>query len=416
VTAGNGSLLTVVAPSFAPQVSGSTILLANLLTGYLSRVDAISGWEPGVRSDAAFRSPCPVHHVPLSRRLARVHAALRRRSPEVLCRLLQPAIQNRLRESETSVVMGTLPCDAYLVAGFRAARALRLPFYAHMHDLWAENMGPDGPVRRFADAWEPTILREATRVLCMTEAMQEHYEKKYGIATDLLPHCVSDVELSRALGGIRPARTDQAVVVLFVGVVSPAMNLDALRVLASASELLPENYELVFCTPSDVGSLGRLGIYSRRLRVTYVSRAAVQRLQSEAHVLVAPLSHKNCSADEVQTVFSTKLLEYLVAGRPIVVFAPEGSHHAKSARSRGWGFVVSDDSPSALAAALTRVATDDDLAAGLVASALREARARSAQHHAGRLREWVGADASPDRPRRGWRAVRTCPAQPATRS
>ena len=121
--------------------------------------------------------------------------------------------------------------------------------------------------------------------------------------------------------------------VLFVGAVNPAMNLDALQVLAAASELLPPEYELLYCTATDLATLQRLGIHSSRLRATYVSRAEVQRLQSEAHVLVAPLSHKNCSLDEVRTVFSTKLLEYLIAGRPIVVFAPGRSYHAESAKS-----------------------------------------------------------------------------------
>ena len=50
--------------------------------------------------------------------------------------------------------------------------------------------------------------------------------------------------------------------------------------------------------------------------------------------------------DEVRTVFSTKILEYLVSGRPIVVFAPEGSYHAESAKKNGWGYVVTEDSPS----------------------------------------------------------------------
>jgi glycosyltransferase involved in cell wall biosynthesis len=126
--------------------------------------------------------------------------------------------------------------------------------------------------------------------------------------------------------------------------------------------------------------------------VKYVSRAEVQRLQSEAHVLVAPLSHKNCSIDEVRTVFSTKLLEYLVAGRPIVVFAPEGSYHAESAGKNGWGYVVTEDSPAALAAAIERVITDENLAAALVRGALQEAWSRKAKHHAKRLQEWVLAD------------------------
>jgi glycosyltransferase involved in cell wall biosynthesis len=74
------------------------------------------------------------------------------------------------------------------------------------------------------------------------------------------------------------------------------------------------------------------------------------------------------------------------------VFAPEGSYHADSARKNGWGYVVTEDSPAALAAAIERVITDENLAAGLVRGALQEARSRNATRHAERLRECVLAD------------------------
>jgi glycosyltransferase involved in cell wall biosynthesis len=180
---------------------------------------------------------------------------------------------------------------------------------------------------------------------------------------------------------------------LFVGAVQHDMNLDSLKTLASASELLPPDYELLYCTSMDLMTLNRLGIQSSRLRAKYVSRAEVQRLQSEAHVLVAPLSHKNCAMDEVRTVFSTKILEYLVSGRPIIVFAPEGSYHIESARKGGWGYPVTKDSPAALAAAIEKVVGDEVLAARLVHGALQEARSRSATRYAGRLLEWVLSDA-----------------------
>ena len=70
------------------------------------------------------------------------------------------------------------------------------------------------------------------------------------------------------------------------------MNLDALKVLAKASELLPQDYVLLFCTSSSREDLVSLGIRSSRLQVQYVSRHEVQRLQGEVDVLVAPLSHK----------------------------------------------------------------------------------------------------------------------------
>ena len=300
-------------------------------------------------------------------------------------------MQWQMRELNTAVLFGAYPDGVHLVAAFRAAQQLGLPFYAHMHDLWLENTQKGTAQACLAALWEPRILCHAARVLCMTEAMQRHYEKKYGIQPELLPHCIADRDLDSAPTTLRPPQRKRPTV-LFVGAVSNPMNLDALKVLAEASELLPQDYELLFCTSWNREDLASSGIRSSRLQVQYVSRQEVQRLQGEVDVLVAPLSHKNGSPDEVRTVFSTKLLEYLIAGRPIVVFAPPGSYHATSAQKAGWGYVVTEDSPPALAAAIQQVATNTTLAASLVQGALREADTRRASHHASRLYKWVYED------------------------
>ena len=386
-------MLTVVSPYFPPQVGGSAILLANLLSSYRGTLHAIIGYSEDQTIDPAFRIPCPIHYLPLVRYMPRFYASTRRRLPMLLCQTIKIAIRRTMMNLGTKAVMGTLPHDVYIVAAFLAARELRLPFYAHMHDLWIENTTPGTPLAKFAGWWEPLILTQATRVLCMTEAMQEHYKKKYGTHSYLLPHTIAERDLLRIRNGIAPARAATPTV-LFVGAVSPPMNLDALKVLAAASELLPQGYDLLYCTSADKPSLARLGIRSSRLRVTYITREEVQRLQSEAHVLVAPLSHKNCSTDEVKTVFSTKLLEYMVSGRPILVFAPADSYHARSAKKKGWGYVVSEDSPEALAAAIVRLVSDRALAESLVQSALWEARIRNAARYAERLHQWVEEDTS----------------------
>jgi glycosyltransferase involved in cell wall biosynthesis len=384
-------MLTVVSRSFPPQVSGSAIVLANLLSNYPGDIRAIAGYNRYSKSDPTFLSPCPSRYMVLPRIFPRVYDGLSTRLPAIMCRSIVGSIKRALINLGTNVVLAAFPAEDFLMATFLAARQLRLPFYVHMHDLWLENMPAGTAAVRFAEKWEPVVLKEATRVLCMTEAMQRHYEKKYAIRTELLPHCVPDRDYFDAPGGIRPPRMSKPTA-LFVGGISEAMNLDALKVLASASELLPSEYELMYCTSWDLATLNRSGIQSSRLRVKYVSRSEVQRLQSEAHILLAPLSHKNCSMEEVRTVFSTKLLEYFVSGRPIIVFAPEGSYHVESARKNGWGYVVTEDSPLALAAAIVRVTTDETLAARLVRAALREAQSRSASYHAKRLREWVLAD------------------------
>ncbi len=384
-------VLTVVSRGFPPQVSGSPILLANLLSGYRGKVNAIVGYSAYSNFDPAFRPPCPVTYLRLPRTFPLLCDRLGRRLPKLFVWYLQSSIYQALKTLGTDVVLAAFPHETYVVAAFRAARNLRLPFYVHMHDLWMENVGSGTARARFAAVWEPLILKQATRVLCMTEAMQKHYEKKYGIQTSLLPHSIPEQDYAKAPLDMSPPQLPHPTV-LFVGGVSPEMNLDALKVLAAASELLPEGYKLLFCTSLTLDALKNLGIHSSRLHVKYVSREEVQRLQSRAHVLIAPLSHKNCSRAEVQTVFSTKLLEYLVSGRPIIVFAPEGSYHAESASQRGWGYVVTEDSPAALASAIMEVISNQHLAATLVRGARLEAQSRLAVHHAARLYEMVVAD------------------------
>jgi glycosyltransferase involved in cell wall biosynthesis len=391
MSAANSPLLTVVSRSFPPRVSGSAILLTNLLASYAGNVKAIAGDNRYVMVDPTFLPPCPTQYLTLQPLLSRVYDRLRIKSPAMASRIIRGLICRMLRELGTNVVLSAFPREDFLVASFLAARQLYLPFYVHMHDLWRENVPLGTEAARFSEKWEPVIFKQATRVLCMTEAMQKHYEKKYGIQTYLLPHTIPEQDGRSLPSEMHPPRMTKPTV-LFVGAVNPDMNLDALKVLACASEMLPQDYELLYCTSTNLASLNQLGIHSSRLRVTYVSRAEVQRLQSQAHVLVAPLSHKNCSVDEVQTVFSTKLLEYLISGRPIVVFAPEGSYHAESARKNGWGYVVTEDTSSALASAIMEVVTNETLAASLVQGALNEAQSRNAKRHAEQLQEWVLAD------------------------
>ena len=388
-------ILTVVSRSFPPQVSGSAILLANLLADYPGTANAVVGHNFHVKVDPAFQPPCPVRPLRFPHAFPLLSDRLARYLPVAFVHLLQGAIERALRVLRTDVVMAPYPDATYMVAAFHAARRLRLPFYVHIHDLWEENTSPGSAAARYAATWEPVILRQATRVLCMTEAAQKHYEKKYGIRTDVLPHSICEQDYVNAPTALRPPALP-CPTVLFVGAVSSAMNQDALQVLAAASELLPPEYALLFCTSFDTALLQQRGIHSSRLRAQYVSREEVQRLQREAHVLVAPLSHKHCSQHEVQTVFSTKLLEYLIAGRPILVFAPPGSYHAEAAQQRGWAYVVTEDTPEALAAGIMRLITDETLAAAVVCGAHREAEARRARYHASRLHEWVLADTHKD--------------------
>lgn len=389
----NELLLAVVSASFPPQVSGSAILLNNLLSGFEGRKIVIAGFDTYSKVDTTFANHYDTISLYVPRLFSRVNTQLRVKIPSLAYRALEFEIRRILKLQRPHVVLAAYPYDTYLVATFLAAKSFNTPFYAYMHDLWIENTTRGTPLGDFARKWERRILKEATRVICMTEAMQDHYERKYGIRGDLLPHAISQRDLLSAPSGILPSQTAKPTV-LFVGTVSPPMNLDALKTLASAAELLPPEYEMIFCTPSSIASLRDMGISTKRLQIEYLSRPEVKALQSRVNILIAPLSHKNCSSDEVRTVFSTKLLEYLVSGRPIIIFGPAGCYHVDSARNGNWAYVVTEDNPAALAKAIVEVTKNDRLSSRLVHGALKEAKARDAKLFGQKLYQWVIADAS----------------------
>ena len=93
--------------------------------------------------------------------------------------------------------------------------------------------------------------------------------------------------------------------------------------------------------------------------------------------------------DEVKTVYATKTLDYLVSGTPILVFSPLDSFHTISAKEKGWGLIVAEDSPKALVEGIIRLKTEAELGNSLVNAAFEEAESRSAINYAGRINHIV---------------------------
>jgi glycosyltransferase involved in cell wall biosynthesis len=261
-----------------------------------------------------------------------------------------------------------------------------------MHDLWEENCLPGNDNLKLAHQWEKAILTGARRVLCMTSVQADFYREKYGIESQLLPHTILPSVLANAPASMTPPTLPDPTV-LCVGTLSWPMNTDAMGVFAKAAELLPSNIQCLILSRSDPAAWAAAGAANPRIAIRSASRAEVAQLVSASHILLAPLSHKNCTRDEVRTVLSTKLLEYFVSGRPILVFSPEESFHARSAREGDWGYVVDKDDPRAMADGIMKLLGDESLCARLVAGALDEAKRRNAAVYAKQLYEWTMEDA-----------------------
>jgi glycosyltransferase involved in cell wall biosynthesis len=373
----------LVSQALAPAVGGSTILLNNLFKYFEGEVLAISGY-PGSRTDANFKPTFnTVYFNPpnipfIGKYLKRYH--------DNLLRYFHPLIINRIvsqiRKFKPDVVFSNCPDIDYFICAYVAAKKTNTLFYAHMHDLWEENHGPETYVGQMAIKWEKEILLSASQVLCMTDIQAMHYQKKYGITTKLLPHTILDSDLEE---GKLSFKRDFTKTALFTGTVSKVMNQDALNVFSKATQLLPEEIKVIMCTSTTHELFSRIGIDSSKWDIKWMSRMEVQDLQTRVGVLFAPLSHENGGMDEIRTVFSTKLLEYLVSGRPIIIFAPKNSFHSISATEGNWALVINENNSEDLAKGINKLIGDIELQENLVNNAFLEANARKASIHANKL-------------------------------
>ena len=350
---------------------------------------AIAG-NSSARIDHTFVPPCKTYYIKTAK-LRIIEAVLHRFHfmllPYYYMRLLKIAVKIR-----PTVIFGNYPNEVMFVSAYLVSKKLKLPFYAYMHDLWEENMRYSGR-KKFALKWEKEILTHSKRLICCTKNQQEYYNKKYGLKSDLLLHPVMDERIAEFKGLTKKADGLEKKVV-FVGSLSSNMNEDALISISKAMALLPQNYKFYWYPIADipVDYLKSKGFDISRILIKVVSTTEMLREISEANILIAPLSFKNCSEHEVETVFSNKLLIYFTSGTPILVYSPKDSFHSVSARKDKWGLVVDEDNIENLAVAIEKLSNDDELRNELVKGAILEAKRRTASSQAEVLYNWVKHD------------------------
>lgn len=378
--------LLLVSQAFPPEVSGSATLLTNIIESFEGECFAVSGYSRYVKHDDSLLPPCETKRIkPPKGKLFELFYA---KTINNFRGIVRRAIRKEVRKHRPDVIMGAFPHSTFFIAAFEVAQEMNIPFFAHMHDLWQENYPEKYYARVLADKYEKTILTKATLVLCMTTTQQLHYKQKYGIDSALLPHSIPSDKLKAVEAKISTASLPKKTI-LFAGAVSSVMNQDALREISNHLTQLPFDYEFLFCSNAQKEFLEAEGYDTSKINLKWVSKSELETLLSSADILLAPLSFKNCSADEVRTVFSTKLLEYLIAGKPILVYGPSDCFHVTSARENGWGFVVDTEDPSDLTEMVQHILNSPAECETIVQNAFQEAKNRDAAIIAGNLYQLI---------------------------
>ena len=381
----------MISRTFPPFTVGSAILMSNFFRSYKGNLNAIACWQYEAKQDPAFEPPCETVYLKMPfALLQRVYDKFQYR----LIGLTRYFIKRRIKNLRPSCVFLVFPNAPFLIAAYQICKELNISYLIQMHDLWEENYAANHPVGALARKWEKRIFEDAERRFSMTSIQQKHYIEKYKLEVEVLPHTIVPARIEELKTRIANTLTEEKGIttsptVVYTGNISHKMNLDALQQFVAAVDLLPAHYEVKMFVSFTVDQCKELKLYNPRIKYDWLPMEGVQAQMRSAAVLFLPLSFKNAAMDEVKTVYATKTLDYLVSGVPMLVYSPSDSFHTVSAKEGGWGYVVEEDAPEAIAKGIQELVENKALAQKIVGEAINEAKRRSASKYALQLEEIV---------------------------
>jgi glycosyltransferase involved in cell wall biosynthesis len=274
-------------------------------------------------------------------------------------------------------VLAVFPSLDFLLASMLLSKLHRAPLFVYLHDCIVETS--IGPVDRyFARHAERCAFGRSAKVYSMSTLMADYYRKK-GLESEPLPHGV-DPSLAK---GYVPRPCGSKPKVGFAGLVYET-NASAVVDLVEAKRFLKGGIEIHIATPErSKGFLGRLGVLGDIDRVaTFPSQAELLDFLSGCDMLYVPMSFEpSMYRGDLLTIFPTKVTDYWLAGRPVLVYGPEEYAFVAKARDEGYAMVVSQKGPEHLAAAISELCSSKSLRAAIA----EKVRGKISEHDSGAI-------------------------------
>lgn len=266
----------------------------------------------------------------------------------ILAGLVLPLLARR----KPRQVLAFYPFGFYTIAAYWVSRFFRVPLSVYFFDVW-EEAELAGLPRDLARQYEKRIIQEADLVFVISPALQRHFQTKYGCKSILLPH---PLDLSR-YSSLEQAEHHPERTIVYTGNVS-RLNLDCVQNLVLAMRSLDDSGISLKIFTGQEQSLLRASLAlspADQVSIQFVPTDQIPALQQSAGILFAAIAFDNLDDHSIQTTFPTKFVEYLAAGRPILVVAPAESALYRYCSERNCAYLLDSNAPEKIAGVIEHI-------------------------------------------------------------
>jgi len=274
-----------------------------------------------------------------------------------------------IRDKQIDLIVGFSDYGPTMLSVYWLHRLTHLPFRLFMFDIYKGN-DFFFPGNLIAPWLEPKLMRQAEMIIVNNEGTRQFYIKRYGDwIVDKIQMVYNSSDPSAYLALQSPYHPAPPYTILFTGSIYWPQIRSLQNLIKAVNQLDDLDIRVKLYAPHSPDYIASYGLSGPRIDISVASPAEMAQIQSRADILFLPLSWGTKSPGIIGTATPGKLTDYLVAGRPILVHAPEWSHLSQYARENNFALVIDQEDTEQLKNGIRKLLTDAPYANQLIENA-----------------------------------------------
>lgn len=269
-----------------------------------------------------------------------------------------------MKRFNPDIIYSTLGSCRMVNLANRIAAHLNKPFVPHFMDDWVSTIYAQnelgGVAKKYFEKKLAEVIKKSNGGLCISEPMVEEYTKRYGLEFSPFVNCIDDVLFSY------PAEdTNNKFIIQYIG----GLHLDRWRSILDVAKAVDKLNDVgkkvslhIYC-PSEHSIL--FSHYFNSLIHTefkgYICSDKVSQVLKEASLLLHVESFDENYIHYTKFSLSTKIPQYLAAGKPVLGYGPDVLASMKHLVKTNSGEVISKNNCDDIYLAIEKLIHNKDL-------------------------------------------------------
>ena len=360
--------LLIVSWSILPRHGGSSVIIENLAKNFRSDELVVLGSRRYAQPDLPSRDQNgPKFHYFFSEldfmgRGNRFFSWFR----DLRFKALVKRIKSLIKSEQIDHVIGVYPNASYCLAASIAAKEMNVKFSSYFHNTYVENVEISDPK---AETIQSTIFDNSQHIFVMSKGMQRFYEDKYKLHNFIpLVHTYNAKPDPTAFVGAPGAEKEHYRLVA-IGNFNES-NMDATLRLATAISDHPK-YSLSLFTHVPKILLKKRGLDPRSIDYEgFVDPDEVHAVLQQYDICILTHGFSGGYGEiEYSTIFPTRTIPLLLAGKPILAHSPKGSFLNDFLIENKCAELVAERSSEAIIEGLDKITNSQEYQDQLIAAA-----------------------------------------------